>query len=226
MDKAIWLGQAGLLFSHEGKTVIIDPYLSDSVGKLDPAKHRRVPVREEFLSCKPDILIFTHDHLDHYDPETVSHFLSENSQVTVLSPSSVWQKVRQLGGSQNNYVLFDRHTQWSQFGIRFRAVKAAHSDGAAIGVLMDDGQDTYYITGDTLYNEEIFPELPEAITAVFLPINGAGNNMNMVDAALFAARTRAKKVIPLHFGLFDDLEPGEFSCENKIIPHIFEEIRL
>ena len=36
-----------------------------------------------------------------------------------------------------------------------------------------------YITGDTLYNTDIFSDLPEQIDAVFLPINGSGNNMNL-----------------------------------------------
>ena len=31
--KITWLGQAGLLFEIEDKTIVIDPYLSDSVAK-------------------------------------------------------------------------------------------------------------------------------------------------------------------------------------------------
>lgn len=226
MDKIIWLGQAGLLLEHGGKHIIIDPYLSNSVEAVNPRNHRRVPVAEDFLRLKPDVLIFTHDHLDHYDPETVRHYLSENSAVTVLSPESVWQKVRLFGGANNNYVLFNRHTQWSEFGMRFTAVKAEHSDASSIGVIIEDGEKKYYITGDTLYNEEIFSDLPQELFAVFLPINGTGNNMNLADAARFAQRVSAQKVIPLHFGLFDDLDPREFCCDKKIIPEFYKEIML
>ena len=42
--KITFLGQAGLLFEKDGKKIMIDPYFSDSVGKKNPKKHRRVPV--------------------------------------------------------------------------------------------------------------------------------------------------------------------------------------
>ena len=33
MMRITWLGQGGLLLEHQGRTVMIDPYLSDSVEK-------------------------------------------------------------------------------------------------------------------------------------------------------------------------------------------------
>ena len=73
--KITWLGQAGLLFSNGKAKIMVDPYLSNSVEKVVPLNYRRVPVKEEFLSVTPDVMIFTHDHLDHYDPETAPIFL-------------------------------------------------------------------------------------------------------------------------------------------------------
>lgn len=223
--KITWLGQAGLLIEKNDFKILIDPYLSDSVEKVNPKNYRRVPVEPRFLEIKPDLMLFTHNHLDHYDPETVAHYLTAETAITVLAPTSVWNEVRQIGGS-NNYVQFNRHTRWTEGGITFRAVKAEHSDPLAIGVILSDGACQYYIAGDTLYNEEIFADLPAGLDAAFLPINGVGNNMNMQDAADFAARTGAKKVVPLHWGLFDELDPAAFSCSNKVIPTVYKEIKL
>jgi len=223
--KVTYLGQAGLLFEKEDIKIMIDPYLSDSVFKVNPKNKRRIPVDESFFSIKPNILIFTHDHLDHYDPETVPRFINEESKITVLGPGSVWEKVRNYKGN-NNYVLFNRRTTWTEYGIRFTAVKAEHSDAWAIGVIIDDGGKKYYVTGDTLYNEEIFSDLPNDIYALFLPVNGVGNNMNMVDAANFAKRVDAKYTIPIHIGLFDELTAQDFKCDNKIIPEIYKEIKI
>ncbi len=223
--KITWLGQAGLLFETEKAAVMIDPYLSDSCGKLNPKSHRRVPVDEKLFDIKPDVMIFTHNHLDHFDPETVEKFIGEETGITVLAPCSVWGEVRKMGGN-NNYVQFDRHTRWTEFGLSFTAVKATHSDAGAIGVIIDDGDKKYYVTGDTLYNSEIFADLPDDIYAVFLPINGVGNNMNMRDAADFAKKTGAKKVVPLHVGLFDTLSAEDFACDNKTIPEFYKEIKL
>jgi len=69
--RCTWLGQAGLLFDLDGIKVMIDPYLSDSVAKVNPLNKRRVPVDERVFDIRPDVLILTHDHLDHTDPETL-----------------------------------------------------------------------------------------------------------------------------------------------------------
>ena len=223
--KIIWLGQAGLLLEKSSFVVLVDPYLSNSVERVNPANYRRVAVDESFYKAKPNVMIFTHNHLDHYDPETVGKFLAGGSGITVLAPGSVWGEVRKFGGD-HNYVLFNRHTTWTEGGIKFTAVKAEHSDPTPIGVIIDDGEGKYYITGDTLYNEEIFADIPNDIYALFLPINGVGNNMNIVDAAAFAARIGAEKVVPIHVGMFDELTADGFVCDNKIIPEIYKEIKL
>ena len=223
--KIIWLGQAGLLFIKNGFKIMIDPYLSDSVEKINPASFRRQAVDESLFEIKPDVMIFTHNHLDHYDPETVCRFISADTNIVVLSPASVWQEVRKIGGG-NNYIQFNIHTVWTENGIKFTAEKAEHSDISAIGVIIDDGDKKYYVTGDTLYNEEIFGDIPNDIYAVFLPVNGVGNNMNMTDAARFAKRINAERTVPMHIGMFDEITADEFDCENKIIANIYEEIKL
>ena len=225
--KITWLGQAGLLFDNGKVKIMVDPYLSNSVEKIEPLNYRRVPVKEVFLSVTPNVMIFTHDHLDHYDPETAPIFLErKEKRMTVLSPLSVWQKARAF--KAHNNVQFNRGTSWTEYGFRFTAVKAEHSDPYAIGVLIEDIEEgkTYYVTGDTLYNSEIFADLPEDIEAVFLPINGVGNNMNMADAARFAKNTGALNVVPIHFGMFDELSPEGINLPNVVIPKIYQEIEI
>ena len=223
--KITWLGQAGLVIESNSTTVIVDPYLSDSVKALDPQKYRRVPVDEALFDIKPDLLLFTHNHLDHYDPETAVRFVKKDNPKTVLCPASVWSDIRQNGGN-NNYVRFDVGTEWSEGGLHFRAVRAVHSDDMAIGFVITEQQSgkSIYITGDTLYNAAIFPTLPQHLYAVLLPINGVGNNMNAEDAVRFSKATGARFAVPLHFGLFDEMDPAVFSAENAVIPEIYREI--
>ena len=223
--KITYLGQAGLLFETNGIIIMIDPYFSNSVAKINSKNQRKIAINENFLKIKPNVMIFTHNHLDHYDPDTVKHYINESSNITVLAPESVWQNVRKFGGN-NNYVLFNRHTSWSQYGIRFTAVKAEHSDISPIGVIIDDGTNKYYITGDTLYNEEIFEDIPSDIYALFLPINGVGNNMNMVDASKFASKTNPHIAVPIHCSMFDELDMNDFVYKNKVIPQIYKEIEV
>ena len=226
--KITWIGQAGLYVETAGLKIIIDPYLSDCVGKMDKSKSRRVPVKEELFDIQPDVMIFTHDHLDHYDPETASrYFEKQDKSMLVLGPTSVWQKARTYGNG-HNYVQFDAGTEWSEGKLRFKAVSAVHSDAYAIGVVIEDLQENkrYYVTGDTLYSERVLCEIPDEIYAVFLPVNGVGNNMNQADAARFARRVGAEKIIPIHFGMFDDMQPDIFDSERYVIPEMYKEISL
>lgn len=222
--KITWLGQAGLMFETGDKIIIIDPYLSNSVAKVNPSNYRRVPVEEYFLHIKPDVIICTHNHLDHVDPETLKHYLNDENHVTVLAPSAAWEEVRKFGGN-HNYMRFNRHTEITIGDIRFIAVKAEHSDVHPIGVIIEAEGRRYYITGDTLYNTEIFEDVSGQIDMLFLPVNGVGNNMNMIDAKRFCERIKPGSAVPMHCGLFDEIDMNEFDYEPKIVPQIYQEIK-
>jgi len=223
--KITWIGQAGLMMETENTCILVDPYLSDACEKKNPKSFRRKPVDESLWKVRPQILLITHDHLDHLDPETLEHYLSSEERILVLAGANAWNHLRTMGGN-HNYVRMTPGCRWTEGNLCISAVKACHSDETAIGFIIREGKKQYYVTGDTLYDETIFPQLPQTLEAVFLPINGVGNNMNATDAARFALRTKAKYSIPLHFGMFDELDPCEFKAKNRIIPEIYQEIIL
>ena len=220
--KLTWIGQGGLLFDFDGITVMVDPYLSNSVAKINPKNYRRIPVKEELFDIKPDVLVLTHQHLDHTDPETLEQIFKKHHGICVLASKNAWECVRQYEG-ENCYICFNRGSVWTEKGIRFEAVKAEHSDEAAIGVVITYQERHFYIAGDTLYNKDIFVDLPKEMEMAFLPINGVGNNMNMTDAAMFAYKIGAKKIVPVHYGMFDTINPENFPCKNRMILNVYEE---
>lgn len=222
--KVTWLGQAGLMFETCGKIIIVDPYLSDSVKEIEPKNYRRVPVCEELLKIKPDIIVLTHNHLDHTDPETLKHYLKDDAGILVLASGNAWQTVRKMAEG-NNYVQFNRHSVWTEGEVRFTAVHAEHSDSCAIGVIIEAEGNVYYVTGDTLFNYEIFKDLPSKIDYIFVPVNGVGNNMNFTDGKAFCEKIGAK-AIPMHCGLFDNKNLNDFPYENKTVPEFYKEIIL
>ncbi len=225
--KITYIGQAGLLFEKGDLKILVDPYLSNSVEKINPRNYRRKPIDESLFEISPDVIILTHDHLDHTDDETLVHYLSEDHEksVLVLAARNAWKKVLKYK-AYNNCVEFLPHTEWTEFGLRFIAVKAQHSDEEAIGVIIEDGDKKYYITGDTLYNTDIFEDIPDDIYALFLPVNGLGNNMNKIDGARFAKKVGAKFTVPFHVGMFDEFTVDDFECENKVVPEIYKEIKF
>ena len=214
--KLTLLGQAGLLFRTSRATVLTDPYLSDSAFTISGV-HRKKPVPPGAWDIRPDLLLLTHDHIDHYDPETVSAFVNENTRGTVLSPDSVWRRVRKTGG-ENNYVRMEPGVTWTEKGVEVTALTARHSDPYAIGFALKADGLRILMTGDTLL--DLNWKLPDGFEApdfLFLPINGRGNNMNADDAAKLARALKAKHAVPLHYGMLDDCTPDAFVYEGKAV---------
>lgn len=224
--KIVFLGQNGILIKSKKSTFVIDPYLSNSVAETEPQNVRRQKIDEKFFKIKPDVILITHSHADHYDEGTLDKLLENNVGAVLLVPPSVYlaAKKRYPGC---NCVYFRSGTSFSVGGAVFTAVKAEHSDPEAIGAVISCDDKTLYVTGDTLYSERVFESLPQTeFDAVFLPINGRGNNMNPVDAAKFAKRVNTRFVVPTHFGMFDDMTGKELVYDNVIIPEIYKEIIL
>ena len=228
--KITWLTQAGLLFENENIKIMVDPYFSDSVGKLDPKKTRRIPAEPSYLDCEPDVVLITHEHLDHLDPETVEALIAKAKKpITFIAPANAYTKLVKYGGD-HNYVMLNPHSVWSERGITFYAVHAEHSDRTAVGFILDDGEKTYYVSGDTLYNYDVIDEVLElvedGVDYAFIPINGKGNNMNAKDAADFAYEIDAKCAVPIHWGLFDSIDPESFDFDDAKILEPFNPVEF
>ena len=194
--KVTWLTQAGLLLENSKIKIMVDPYLSDALGEKCAKMTRRVPADESFLDANPDVILITHEHIDHLDEITLGKiFERANKEILVLAAESAYKKLLAME-SGHNVVLLAPHSVWSEKGVTFYSVRAEHSDRSAVGFIIDDGKQTFYVSGDTLYNYEVIDDVldlaPDGVDFAFLPINGKGNNMNARDAADFAYEIGAK----------------------------------
>ena len=214
--KGTWLSQAGFLFTaDDGTTVMIDPYLSDSLREQNGETYaRQVPIRPEFVKT-PDILVLTHCHEDHMDLPTLDRLFG-HKRMTVLAPANVWPVLRGRYPGQAEFVLFTPGTEITLGSLHFRAVFAAHSDREAIGVVITcDGKRVYHM-GDSLYHRHIFADPVEDIDLLILPINGKGNNMNPADAARMTRDLAPARVLPMHWDLFK-----AFGCDVTEFTSLF-----
>ena len=46
------------------------------------------------------------------------------------------------------------------------------------------------------------------------------------DAKRFCDRIRPKLAIPVHCGLFDDIDMNEFEYESKLVPEMYKEFEV
>ena len=201
--KITWLGQFGILLQTENTCLMMDPYLTNSIAEQSgPGFRRLVPLREEYLRMTPDLILLSHEHIDHLDLPSLQALLDPTKPAEVLAGANAWTKARTEVGGPHNYIRMVPGVEWSTRDLRIRAVPAIHSDPTAIGFVVRAEGITLYITGDTLYSRELAKAVGEPVDILITVVNGMGNNMNSTDAARLAADLRARVTIPVHWGLF------------------------
>ena len=234
--KLYWLGQAGFyLVADHGTAIMIDPYMSDSLLQDRGEKyHREVPINEEFLKAKVDVMVITHAHADHMDFATLDQVFAVNHGVAVMAPRNVLSQLRARYGELENYMLFEPGVEITMNGILFRASYACHSDECPIGVIIEGEGKVLCHTGDTMFHTRLKTELPMEADLLMLPINGVGNNMNAVDAARLTRSLRPRLVMPMHWDMFKaygcDVEPFcsqlDGAAQRILTPPQYEAIAL
>src|SRR5262245_12446151 len=193
-DALWWLGQSGFLLKRGGRFLLVDPYLSDSLttkyaGTETPHVRmtRRViaPERLDFV----DVVLATHGHTDHLDPETLPHVGGY-----LVAPSGIRNLARERAGREPITLSEGERVEVAGFSIT--AVPARHTGDHCVGYVIDGG---IYHAGDT---EAIDPPAHDVELAL-LPINGKLNNLDGVEAAQLAHAMRARLAIPMHFEMFE-----------------------
>src|SRR5687768_6270046 len=82
-----WLGQSGFLVQWNGRLVLFDPYLSDSLtkkysGTAKPHVRMGERVISPELLNQIDIVTSSHNHTDHLDADTLIPLLRVNRGIT------------------------------------------------------------------------------------------------------------------------------------------------
>jgi L-ascorbate metabolism protein UlaG (beta-lactamase superfamily) len=173
--------------TKSGVVVFVDP-LAGPTGKLAAASGL----------VKPDLILITHPHEDHFQPSVLQEYLTLNPNVVLAGPGEA-VKLAQDKGIQMQPVVPGQ--QYSLAGIEFRTVPAYFTESDAghpkanqwVGyVLMLDGA-RYYVTGDT----QPLPEMADTKADVIFPLlHGCGGNMD--QALQMATISQARIVVPVH----------------------------
>src|SRR5262245_45758858 len=97
-----WLGQSGFLIKSPRGSLLIDPYLSDSLTRKY-ANTNRPHVRMTTLAINPaqlcpiDLVLCSHKHSDHMDPETLNPLLAANRNARVGFPAALCEHAASIG---------------------------------------------------------------------------------------------------------------------------------
>ncbi|MBQ8894685.1 MAG: MBL fold metallo-hydrolase [Clostridia bacterium] len=191
--KIKWLGQGGYLLWDDCNAVCIDPYLSDCVTRLAGRK-RLVPAPIAPEELKADVVICTHNHLDHVDIDAIPRM---DPRITFLAPADCQGKFQELGVKLHR--IFEEGDTVELGDFRLEAVHAEHTV-PAIGVLVHYGDKTYYFSGDTFYHEAL---VGRRIDGMFICINGRLGNMNVEEAKTLTRLIQPRFAVPNHYDLLE-----------------------
>jgi len=243
-----WVGQAGFLVAWQGRHLLLDPYLSDSLTRKyadTDRPHERMTelvVEPERLSLV-DVVTSSHAHTDHLDPDTLRALLSARPDIEIVAPEAHRDLVAERAGvaRERPLGLDDGHTVGAG-GFSLTAVPAAHeeierdADGRMLhlGYVVRCGAFALYHAGDTIPFDGMARRAREAagpggIDVALLPINGRVPERGVVgnlwgdEAATVAHEIGARLAIPMHFELFAfNTEPPDVfvdACTRLGQPH-------
>ncbi|MFM8347557.1 MAG: MBL fold metallo-hydrolase [Bacteroidota bacterium] len=244
-----WLGQSGFLLHWNGRMVLFDPYLSDSLTEKYAATdkpHVRMSERvmDPGLLTGIDIVTSSHNHTDHLDAATLNTILAHNPGISMVIPEANRDFVADRLGFDRAFPFgIDDRKQVTIGEFTFTGVPAAHNDierdaqgrCCYLGYLVRFGKWTVFHSGDTLYHDGLVDILsPAKPDVAFLPINGndparrVAGNMNGAEAARLAREVGARMVIPHHFHLFEfnTAEPDLFEASCQSLKQLYITMKL
>jgi L-ascorbate metabolism protein UlaG (beta-lactamase superfamily) len=223
----------------------IDPCLSDFVAKTaeDPLLWRRrfVPPLRGAEITDATAVLYTHEHADHFDQETLQDIRGASPLATVLVPACIARETEALLGTGGVIATALGSCDQHRFGsFLVTAVPAAHSTDYGVeqacggqrwlGYVVEVEGRRIYHAGDTVTYEG----QAEAVGAggppdlALLPINGRDayrerndiiGNLWPREAAELARELGARVLVPLHYDLFasNGVNPG------ALVDYVFEE---
>lgn len=226
------LGQSGCKVSFPGSVVYVDPYLSNSVQRLDSADLRRllpISIRPEEVTDASWVLL-THDHIDHCDPDSIPQISHASPAARFIGPAPVVAKLLAWGIDPARVLKAEESWMSLSSELRVIAVPAAHPvvsrDGggalACVGYVVEFQGKSLYFAGDTVASAEVLEALGKLgkIHTAFLPVNehnyfkgrrGIIGNMSVREAFLLAEEIGATQVVPVHWDMF---APNSVSSEE------------
>lgn len=187
--------QAGFVIRGAGRTVLVDPWLSDwleTAGPANPDPARRAaaaPCRPEELP-PVDLVCCTHEHPDHLDLDTLRVIANRSPDARFVVPAPLTPLLAGAGIGSDRVVGVEAEQPVSVAGVGVLALPAPHSFKAgslggydfwtdeegrhrAVGYVLRVGEVAVFHGGDTVRAPGDADRLRrEEVDVALLPVNG------------------------------------------------------
>lgn len=234
-----WLGQAGFWIETGAHRVLIDPYLSDSLARKYAGRkndHKRMmppPIMIDELP-RPDLVLVTHGHTDHMDPDTLGPLSRRFPGLPFVVPASRAELARERIGADAPLIRVDADDALTPLrGLSLRVFPAAHEGLETdtqgrhlfLGYAMAAGGLRLYHSGDCVPFEGLEERIARfAPDIALLPVNGrdarrldAGIPGNFSLAEAVSLARNIPYLVAHHFGMFafNTIDPQEIDAAAR-----------
>lgn len=203
-----WLGNSfWAIVLDTGHVIYIDPFLSHSIYRVNRWERLHpIPFAPGEADC--DLVLITHGHADHLDPDTIPG-LAAATGARFISPAAYAGALAGMGVPADRHQPLNRGERTEQLGLTIEAVEAFHQHPRnpqphAVGYVLRYKGATVYHAGDTAYTVPVRDAVKAAgpLTVALLPISGKRCVLNTEDAAFLAADLGVPALVPMHYNMF------------------------
>jgi L-ascorbate 6-phosphate lactonase len=240
-----WIGQAGFLVRTPTTRLAVDPFLSDH-----PDRRFGSPVGVDDLAGA-ELVLATHQHLDHLDAPALRDLLERDSRVRVVVPAPAVPDAVEAGLPADRLVAARPGEPVVAGDVAVHPVPALHgvhvADAYSHGLPGDGDQVRYlgyvletpdgrlYHAGDTLRftgQAELLGR--HRVDVALLPINGRDaereardivGNLDAAEALGLAHDAGVGTVVPMHYDLMDG-NLGDVDAFGRLAPGLHPDGRV
>ena len=182
---AVWrIGQCGVFLKYNGKIILIDPVLEPIYGTDGVCRTHFEPPFSADANFSVDAVFCTHNHLDHFQPDTICKLAASHPNVKFFVPAGILDEIQECIASFSDRVTGIRQGQQLELfqNISVTAVAVPHDvyradangNEKALGYVFYMGDITILHCGDAVATDRLVIDVCKAgpIHLAFLPING------------------------------------------------------
>ena len=202
-----YFGHSSFLVEFPTRTVLFDPWFQQTENQGGRLVQ---PACTANQAGKPDLIMVTHEHYDHYSPKDILA-IQGRSMAQVVAPNNV------LSGLEVPHrckVPVQAGDNFSLIGVDIQVLQAKHPQSTyPVSFIVSNGGKSVFFAGDTYDN---YGMSNIDVDVAFMPIGGK-YTMDVYNAVTALKKMRTKFVIPMHYDTFADIkaDPNDFARRVK-----------